>query len=107
MSKHFVATITAVIIAALLALTGPRADEMSAYTAPMEDSELVADIAEPIVAETQDCAIKGNIAKSGERVYHVPGGALYGRTQINEAAGERWFCTEQEAVAAGWRRSLR
>ena len=103
MSKHFVATITAGSIAALLALTGPRADEMPTYTAPIEE----VDTAGPIVAEAQDCAIKGNIAKSGERVYHVPGGALYGRTQINEADGERWFCTEQEAVAAGWRRSLR
>ena len=103
MSKYFVATITAGSIAALLALTAPRADPMPAYTAPIEGS----DSAGPIVAETQDCAIKGNISKSGERVYHVPGGALYGRTQINEAAGERWFCTEQEAVAAGWRRSLR
>jgi endonuclease YncB( thermonuclease family) len=53
------------------------------------------------------CAIKGNISSSGERIYHVPGGQYYSRTQINPLKGERWFCTEGEARAAGWRRSKR
>ncbi len=53
------------------------------------------------------CRIKGNIGKSGVHIYHVPGGASYGKTRINEAKGERWFCTEAEARASGWRRSLR
>jgi endonuclease YncB( thermonuclease family) len=52
-----------------------------------------------------DCAIKGNIARDGERIYHVPGGRYYGVTAMSLEAGERWFCTEAEAVAAGWRRS--
>jgi len=52
--------------------------------------------------------IKGNISKdTGEKIYHVPGGEFYDKTVIDESAGERWFCTEQEAVAAGWRRSKR
>jgi hypothetical protein len=29
----------------------------------------------------------------------------YDNTQINEGKGERWFCTEQEAVGAGWRKA--
>jgi endonuclease YncB( thermonuclease family) len=53
------------------------------------------------------CVIKGNISSSGERIYHVPGGQYYDRTKINTAKGERWFCTEEEALAAGWRRSKR
>jgi endonuclease YncB( thermonuclease family) len=53
-----------------------------------------------------ECALKGNIARGGERIYHVPGGRYYGVTVMNLEAGERWFCTEAEAVAAGWRRSL-
>ncbi len=44
---------------------------------------------------------------AGERIYHVPGGAYYNRTRINTAKGERWFCTEEEALAAGWRKSRR
>ena len=55
-----------------------------------------------------DCRIKGNIStQSGERIYHVPGGQYYGRTGITTSKGERWFCSEAEARAAGWRRSRR
>jgi len=53
------------------------------------------------------CAIKGNISSSGERIYHVPGAQNYGRTVISPQKGERWFCTEAEAIAAGWRKSKR
>jgi len=55
---------------------------------------------------TNQPVIKGNISQTtGEKIYHVPGGDFYDKTVIDEAAGERWFCTEQEAVTAGWRRS--
>jgi len=46
----------------------------------------------------------GNINSKGERIYHTPWGSRsYDRTEINSAKGERWFCDEAEAVAAGWR----
>ena len=48
------------------------------------------------------CKIKGNISAKGERIYHLPGRRSYDRTVLNEAAGERWFCSESEATA-GWR----
>lgn len=51
------------------------------------------------------CKIKGNIGKGGKRIYHVPGGRFYDQTRINTSQGERWFCSESEARAAGWRRS--
>lgn len=53
-----------------------------------------------------DCAIKGNVSDSG-RVYHLPGQRDYDRTRIDPARGERWFCSEAEARAAGWRRARR
>ncbi|MES0049273.1 thermonuclease family protein [Mesorhizobium sp. M0053] len=53
------------------------------------------------------CNIKGNISADGERIYHVPGQKYYSVTVINQARGERWFCSEAEAAAAGWRRSKR
>ncbi len=57
---------------------------------------------------TAEAVIKGNIStNSGEKIYHVPAGAFYEQTVIDESAGERWFCTEPEAVAAGWRISQR
>jgi hypothetical protein len=49
-----------------------------------------------------DCSIKGNISENG-RIYHVPGSRSYEDTVINESRGERWFCTQQQAQAAGWR----
>jgi endonuclease YncB( thermonuclease family) len=52
------------------------------------------------------CNIKGNINSKGIRIYHVPGRSSYGPTRINEAKGERWFCSEKEAKAAGWRAPL-
>jgi hypothetical protein len=48
------------------------------------------------------CDIKGNISDNG-RIYHLPGGAYYARTRIDESRGERWFCSESEARTAGWR----
>jgi endonuclease YncB( thermonuclease family) len=54
---------------------------------------------------TSQCVIKGNISSKGERIYHVPGGEYYDATKIDMAKGERWFCTEAEAMAAGWRKS--
>ena len=57
---------------------------------------------------TDQPVIKGNISQStGEKIYHVPGGEFYEKTFVDEAAGEHWFCTEQESIAAGWRRSKR
>ena len=49
-----------------------------------------------------DCIIKGNISSRG-KIYHTPSSPWYDRTKINIAKGERWFCTEEEAQAAGWR----
>jgi hypothetical protein len=52
------------------------------------------------------CKIKGNISiDSGERIYHVPGQKYYSQTRIRQEYGERWFCSEAEARAAGWRKS--
>ena len=51
------------------------------------------------------CQIKGNISAKGERIYHVPGQRSYNQTKISPAKGERWFCSEAQAQAAGWRRA--
>jgi len=56
-------------------------------------------------SSTSQPVIKGNISAGGEKIYHVPGGAFYDQTDIDEAKGERWFCSEADALAAGWRKS--
>jgi endonuclease YncB( thermonuclease family) len=48
------------------------------------------------------CRIKGNVSRSG-RIYHLPGSASYERTLVDESRGERWFCSEDQARAQGWR----
>jgi hypothetical protein len=51
--------------------------------------------------------VKGNISvTTGEKLYHVPGMRDYEDTVIDESRGERWFRTEEEAIAAGWRRAV-
>lgn len=46
------------------------------------------------------CAIKGNRSRRGEWIYHLPGQEYYDATRPEEL-----FCTEREAVAAGYRRA--
>lgn len=62
--------------------------------------------AKPAESSISNCNIKGNISYyDGKKIYHVPGQKYYESTQIDESAGERWFCSEAEAQAAGWRKS--
>lgn len=56
-----------------------------------------------------NCLIKGNISKTKfdensepARIYHLPGQRRYEETKI-EDKGEQYFCTEQEAIDAGFR----
>ena len=55
---------------------------------------------------TDGCPIKGRVA-GGERVYVLPWAPDYERGRIQKAKGERWFCSEAEAVSAGWKPSAR
>jgi hypothetical protein len=51
--------------------------------------------------------IKGNISDDGQKIYHVPGGAYYDRVDVELNKGEQLFCTEADAEAAGYTKSLR
>lgn len=50
----------------------------------------------------EGCAIKGNVSANGH-IYHMPWSPWYGRVSIDKSKGERWFCSEADALAAGWR----
>ncbi|MBM2577300.1 thermonuclease family protein [Jannaschia sp. Os4] len=60
--------------------------------------------AEDFAPDAGTCPIKGNISDRG-RLYHLPGMRSYAATRISDGKGERWFCSEGEARAAGWRRA--
>ncbi len=55
----------------------------------------------------EGCDIKGNISSTNIYTYHVPGGRWYDTAKIDSTRGERWFCSEEEAEAAGWTKSDR
>jgi len=59
----------------------------------------------PISSPDEGCKIKGNISASGEKIYHLPGCGSYDKTSIDESRGEKWFCSEDEAEFAGWRKA--
>lgn len=48
------------------------------------------------------CPIKGRV-RGDEREYLLPWSSDYARVRVSKRRGERWFCSEAEAVAAGWR----
>lgn len=56
----------------------------------------------PIIRSCED--IKGNIS-NGERIYHLRSGVSYEATKIDKDEGERWFCSEEDANRAGWRKA--
>jgi endonuclease YncB( thermonuclease family) len=49
-----------------------------------------------------ECVIKGNV-RAGDKVYYVPECAFYDQVVVNEAYGDVWFCTTEEARGAGFR----
>lgn len=51
------------------------------------------------------CAIKGNVSRAGH-IYHMPWSPWYDRIRLDKGRGERWFCSEAEAQAAGWRPAM-
>lgn len=60
----------------------------------------------PQLAETAPsaaCAIKGNINRTGECIFHVPGSRYYNLVKMDLSKGKRWFCSPVEAEAAGCR----
>ena len=57
-------------------------------------------------APSPECTIKGDITRARRRIYHMQNQKSYARIKMDKG-GKRWFCTTEEAEAAGWRRALR
>ena len=51
------------------------------------------------------CKIKGNISSTGKKIYHLENSQHYSNTKISINKGEKWFCSEQAAIEAGWRKA--
>jgi endonuclease YncB( thermonuclease family) len=59
------------------------------------------------VAPSPDCTIKGNVNRSGECIYHQPTSRWYAQIKMQINKGTRWFCSVEEAEAAGCRETRR
>ena len=59
------------------------------------------------VAPSPDCVIKGNVNRSGECIYHKPTSRWYAQIKMQISKGTRWFCSVDEAEAAGCRETKR
>ena len=56
--------------------------------------------------KNKNCDIKGNINRDTKvRDYHLPECRHYNLTTVQEDRGEGWFCTEEEAIKAGYKKS--
>lgn len=59
------------------------------------------------VAPSPQCTIKGNVNRAGVCIYHRPTSRWYAKIQMRVVKGTRWFCSVEEAEAAGCRETRR
>jgi cold shock CspA family protein len=84
----------------LFAMQSTPSRSPSPVTSPSPSPSPITAVAKP------GCTIKGNISyNNDQKLYHLPGMEDYGKTIIDPDQGEMWFCTEAEAIAAGWRKA--
>lgn len=76
---------------------GATAIAIATVEAPQEETTPVA----------EECLIKANVGRNRSAIYHMPTGAYYDLIKIDPNQGDRYYCTEEEAVADGFRKSLR
>ena len=59
------------------------------------------------VAPSPECTIKGNVNSAGECIYHTRASRWYAQIKMQISKGTRWFCSVDEAEAAGCRETRR
>jgi endonuclease YncB( thermonuclease family) len=59
------------------------------------------------VAPSPDCTIKGNINGAGECIFHTRKSRWYAQIKMEISKGTRWFCSVEDAEAAGCRETKR
>ena len=80
---------------------------LGAIKPPENASAILLASASGPVAPSPDCTIKGNVNRSGECIYHQPTSRWYAKIQMKISKGTRWFCSVEEAEAAGCRETRR
>src|SRR6202790_1312030 len=80
---------------------------LGAAKAPDNANAILLASASGPVAPSPDCTIKGNVNRAGECIYHTPTSRWYAKIQMNVSKGTRWFCSVDDAEAAGCRETKR
>ena len=80
---------------------------LGAAKPPENASAILLASASGSVAPSPDCTIKGNVNRSGECIYHKPTSRWYAKIEMRISKGTRWFCSVDEAEAAGCRETKR
>jgi endonuclease YncB( thermonuclease family) len=80
---------------------------LGAFSVPIDAQAMLLGPSATEGAPSPECTIKGNVSRNGERIYHMENQRFYARIKMDLGGGRRWFCTPEEAEAAGWRRALR
>lgn len=85
-------------------ITPPPPEEVVSTPEVIPEEEV--GVVEPEPLPPPPCLlIKGNISKDGRKLYHEEGMRNYNQVKIDEAAGEKFFCSVEEAEEAGWTRA--
>ncbi|MCM3783597.1 thermonuclease family protein [Neobacillus mesonae] len=74
------------------------AQEDGFHPAEYESSDKESTISDSQTPPSNSCTIKGNINSKGDKIYHTVDSPQYKATNPEE-----WFCSEEEAIAAGFR----
>jgi hypothetical protein len=70
---------------------------------PREQVLNICDSQQRVSALKCPLAVRSDETSEGERIYHLPFNTFYAETHLDLSRGERWFCSESEALRAGWR----
>jgi endonuclease YncB( thermonuclease family) len=80
---------------------------LGAFSVPIDAQAMLLGPSATEGAPSPECTIKGNVNRNGERIYHTEHQSFYAKIRMDKGGGRRWFCTPEEAEAAGWRRAVR
>ena len=105
MSRSLFGRATLVVLSALLLPVLAAACDKSNDTVALDQLQASENAcAKGCEATLPGCTIKGNISTTGLKYYHVSGTTNYKKIIVQPEKGERWFCTEQRAIANGFTR---
>ncbi|MFY0612650.1 MAG: thermonuclease family protein [Hyphomicrobiaceae bacterium] len=52
------------------------------------------------------CAFKATVDRKGNKIYFAPWSPWYAKFKVDEKRGDKWVCSEVEAISAGWKAPL-